>query len=416
MKAFKVALASMLAIAAMSAIATAGAQAAESEWMIGTQTLAELSLSEEQISLSGGPVSLSVPSKGITVECKTAEKSDKIIKGGSEELTMSLTKCEVVKLTACKVSEPLVLESKSSFVLAGGLAYQKMEALKEGKPLATVVLTGKECALAEHTEVTGSVVGEISLEEHVKQPLKFSEKISKTANAALKEEAQPELALLFGKQAAFLSGELSSALSGKNIGMEFQDVPITRLCKTNPPPNNVCGGGVWGINEPLKMEQAEKMKFTLPGGTSFVCDESKFAGTVSQNAGDPLLASFTSASFTTCKTAGNVACSVMPEGLPYTVQLKAITNAPANMGIMKILNPKFKAGCTGGAMCLFEGIFIVFKITGGAPAKIARDPTSLVNLAGACIGTLTWEGVAASKEIEYKFTAPGTPPEMWVSF
>ncbi len=401
---------------ALGMAVAATAYAVEAEWMLGSSTLTELSLSEEKVAISGGTVTLTVPEKAITIQCKATGGSGKLLKAGLGELSLSLKACEVLKLP-CKVSEPVTIEAKTSSLLTGGLPYEVLEGTKEGKPLSTITVTGKECVLPEKSELTGKVAAQISLEESVKQALKFSEATSKAANKALKEESKAELTLQLGKSVAYLGGEPLTSLTGeKHVGEEFDDVFATKLCKEDPPARDECPAAKnYPATTTVTAEKEGSVKIVPAGMGGFICDASKLEGTLNQASGAPLLASFPTVSFTSCKR-GMETCTVNTLGLPYTVQFKITA---LSQGPMRVLNPKFEIWCAAEMHCTYGNVpqLPSLQVTGGEPAKAVMSAFVLLNTQMGCPVTAKWEGIGTTNNvIEYKFTAPGSPAKMWPAF
>ncbi len=399
---------SILAIVALSA-ATASAAAIESEWMIEGETLSELEASEESISLSGGPISIIVPGKW-TVECKKASNSDAIFKGGTDKLVISLTECSVLTLPACKVSEPVALEAKATLIQVGESRYYKVEPLSAEKPFGTLTIKGAECTLPEKSEVKGSVAAEPSLEAQVKQPLTFSEAISKAANEGLKAESEAELELKVGSLSAKLSGELTMALSGANSGLQWGDYPFTRLCTAQVP---MCTGGqIIPKATTIKgeTEAATKFKYEKNGSpVSAKCSSVKFEGITGTSGGAPLVGTFTTAALT-CE--GGCTAVVEAGIMPLVFRIWATQNGDGRIGMWGTGSPlvEFKIVCNA-ITCVYASSGLLYKVKGGMPAKFSRpivtQLTLRVGISEGCSDTGTWEGSTAA-ETKFKFTAPGT--------
>lgn len=396
-------LASLLVVAAFGA-----ATAQASEWSIQGKTLAELKLKEEKISGSGGTTTFSVPSLSTTIKCLETKHSGKIFEGGGDEIVTTLSKCEVVKVPTCKVTEPVTIEAKTQIIAAAGVHYAVIEALKEGKPLTTISLTGAECALPLKNEVKGSVAASISLEEVKEEPLKFSEELSTKVNSALKAEGKAELKLTYGTKPASLSGEAKLSLSGAHAGELWQDVVPALLCKKNEPLCEV--GESYGIPTTLKLEVETATKFVF-GALEPSCTASVFEGTTT-NAGPPLRGTFTTVNFTEC--VGGLCPVRVIGGTPFSFELFTNDNGNGSMTVNGNGggNITFEVVC-GGLTCQYRtGAAFGFGLFGGAgatPARIFRAaPVNLTLVAGAgCAGTAKWEGVAATGgAIRYNFALP----------
>ncbi len=398
----------VLAIVALSA-ATASAAAIESEWMIEGETLSEMEASEESISLSGGPLSIIVPGKW-TVECKKASNSDAIFKGGTDKLVISLTECSVLSLPACKVSEPVVLEAKATLIQVGESRYYKVEPLSAEKPFGTLTIKGAECTLPEKSEVKGSVAAEPSLEAQVKQPLTFSEAISKAANEGLKAESEAELELKVGSLSAKLSGELTMALSGANSGLEWTDTGFTRLCTTRVP---MCmGGQIIGKGTTIKAETEAATKFKyekMNNPVSATCTTSKLEGLTSTSGGAPLVGLFTTVAFT-CN--GGCTVGMKAATMPLVVSFVAEANGDGSVALRGTGGfAEFEVVCNG-ITCVYGRRALSFLFIGGMPGKllhglVGMPLTSRTGSSGECSANATWEGSTAV-DIKYKFTTPGT--------
>jgi len=279
-----------LSVGLLGLLPVGSAQAVKSEWMIEGKTISELKLKEEEEkdSLVGGSLSLSVPSKKFTIECKEVKGTGEIDKGGFGELSASLSKCEIPAVKTCKVSEPLTLTAKYTTLETGGKYYAKVEGVG-GKPLMTVVLLNEECPLPPKAEVKGSVAAEFSFQPSKKQSLKFSESISKKVNEALVKEKSAELQLTYGLSLAFLGGESILELSGGNKGLEWSLVMGTQLCNQRPAAGtNACAPGqVWEAGTFVEAKQLTGMKFTF-GMLETTCATSNFQGNTKEMQGTPL--------------------------------------------------------------------------------------------------------------------------------
>jgi len=389
---------------------TANAHASEADWTIGSETLTELSLAEESVSVAGGSFVLSLP-KG-TIECKTATGSGAILKGGPENLKFSLLECVLSGLAACKVSKTINLEAKANWILAGGNVYEKVEPQKEGGALATIEFSGAECALGS-LKLVGTVAAAISLEDLEEQSLKFSTEISKNVNQALKEAGKSELGLFLGptKMAVSVSGTLSTKLSGKeNAGEEFAFALSSKLCEVASG-DNVCPVNKnFGMGTAFALANEVKIKASFNDGTAnqtFVCDNSAMSGTLSQNSGDPMLiGSLTAFTFTNCGVC--VLETTASSTTPYSVEFKSggIENN-VHRGLMRVRFPRFKVKCNGGAVCEYQADHMTFLSFGGAPATIKRGWYPVIRVAGPCIGLLELEKEGGG-DFSYKFTSPAS--------
>lgn len=395
-----------LLVAVTSAVLAAEAfapGARASEWDIEGDTLSELKLSEAAISISGGPVSIQVPSKGITIKCETAGGTGKLQPEGVEILTASLTTCDFGKLKACKTSKPVVMKAKVRMIEAGGLYYYKLEPV-EGTALITISETGEECAFGETILVQGSAVAQPTLQTSTKQPLKFSEETSKAANKALKEKAEAELELSMLKLQTFLSGELLTALSGKLEGELWQDALFTQLCKVPPPLGAItCPvGGLWEAPTLIVGKQLTEMHFEM-GVIDTTCKSSKFEGETLTNGSVPFESIMTSLQFTEC----NNKCGV--ESVPPARAFSFFAGLMGNGGF-GFRDPELEFVC-GGITCVYGSSFVpFFSFSGGEPATTSSvSSQTLMQKPGSdevCAANAIWKGVGGTGAIEYKFEAP----------
>ena len=407
----KLTLAVALAVLIVGTIGASGASALESEWALEGEGLAELKLKEEKVGGAGGAVSLAVPGLGATVKCLESSESGKALEGGSGEITATLTKCEVVKLTACKVSEPLVMEAKASLIEAGGYFYGKLEALKAEKPLMTVVIKGAECALPEENKVTGKVAAAISLAEKKEQPVTFSEATSKKVNEGLKAEGEAELSLSFGKQAASLSGEFLISLKGANSGKEFALAPRTKLCKVAPMVNDRCPAlKNYAAGTTLTFTNNVEFKFVY-GALEPACKIAFLKGTTAAAIGSPLLnGTLTTVEFEEC----GGGCSAKALSTPWKVQFDA---TGVGDGLLVVRRATFKLFCAGKT-CVYSGHSLSFAVAGETPsANFSSPPQPLIMEAEGseptCPGTALWEGViAVGGELNFNV---GMPAPLWVT-
>jgi hypothetical protein len=360
------------------------AHATESEWMLDGSTLTELEKSEASVSLVSKPVTLTVPSKSLTIECKKDEGSGKIFKGGTQELKATLTGCTVAKSEACKV-ESLVLNVKTKMISAGDVYYEKIEAAKEGSPITTVVIKGEKCTQPKETAVKGSFAAEISMEELAEPPMKFSEKLSETVNKELKAEGESELSLSFGESAAHFVGEFvpPPILPPR----QEEPLPFTRLCDTK---GATCAGlHIYPANTPFVALSQVTINFRM--GTSPVietnCSTSGFEAETTAISGAPLPATTSGEGwdFVPCS---EDKCTVTSLGMPYALKFFALNYGD---GVILVKEPSFKIVC-GGKTCVY-GLSRMRLVVGGGkggtePAQLVLPPTALEPKAGsdaACV-------------------------------
>lgn len=406
----------VLAALAVSGIAAGSAEAIESEWLIEGETLSGLGLKEEKLSLTGGAFTLSVPSKEITIKCSKAEGTGKILEKGADELSASLSGCEVAKLASCKVVEPIKLEGKSVSILTGGNYYRKLESLKEGVALTTVSFKeGTGCALPLKNEVTGSVAAGISGEELVKQPLTFSESLSTTVNKLLAAESLPELKLSYGtaKAPATVSGEFVLTLSGAKAGKVWQDANMTHICDSAPDANNGCTGAriAYPTETEIKTEQLAALK--LKFGKVVTCTSSKWEGKTKANGGAPLPGKFTVFAFTGCTEAGgNCTVDTGTGTAPYNFFFETLV---AGVGRIAVKQVKFKIIC-GALTCEFGTMATLpFLIGPGMGATFSPGGVYILPRTGGpaaeCGANVEWEK-SGGGAVGYKFLAP---TKIWIT-
>jgi hypothetical protein len=402
-------LASALSVLVMGAAAVS-AQAVESEWMIGGEPLSELELEEEEeLALSGTPLSLSVPSLKVVIKCNEVGGSGAILKDGIEEFAASLTECETTnagkKLSSCKPFEPVVVNGKTELIEAGEALYAKVLPPKEGGPLTTISF-GELCALGEEVQVKGSVAAEVDLAPSEEQVLTFSEAISNSVNEALEKEAQASLSLTFGaSKKAFLNGDLSSKLSGASTGLEFQNAVRTRLCEERVqtcPAEKTHESGV-----SIRMANEVPIKF-LYNTFTVKCTKSELAGATSQFF-RAMSWKISTAFFSECAT--GVACPVSAIGQPYQAWLTrggVFGDGFFAVGIDFPLKVEFKCE---NLKCVYEMYPWIAAITGGTPAKFSSGPMPMYRVKaasdGGCSENGTWEGEGGTTKYEmYVESAP----------
>jgi hypothetical protein len=404
----------MLGALAISGIAAGSAQAIESEWLIEGETLAGLGLKEEKLSITGGAFTLSVPSKEITIKCSKVEGTGKILEKGADEISASLTGCEVAKFATCKVVEPIKVEGKSVSILTGGNYYRKLESLKEGVALTTVSFKeGTECALPLKNEVTGSVAAGISGEELVKQPLTFSESLSTKVNKSLAGESLAELKLSYGaaKAQAIASGELILALAGAKAGKVWQDANMTHICDTAPNANNGCTGVAYPTETDIKTEQLAALK--LKFGKVVTCTSSKWEGKTKANNGAPLPGKFTVFAFTGCtEPGGNCTVDTGTGTAPYNFFFETLVGGVGRIAVKQV---KFKIIC-GALTCEFGTMATLpFLIGPGMGATFSPGGVYILPRTGGpaadCGANMEWEK-SGGGAVGYKFLAP---TKIWIT-
>jgi hypothetical protein len=397
----------LAALLGVLATGTMTAAAHASDWLINGKTLTELSLKEEKISGSGGPVELTVPAKNIRISCEKAAITGVILPGGSDKVEAQLSKCSVFnlktgeKLTPCGIKEPAVLTTKSELIYVGGNFYDKLNPQSE-KSMGTITITGALCVPQGTYSVSGAVAGKITMEPLVKRTEEFSGAISETVNTALVKEGKSALALSFGASAATLSGKLTLELSGGNAGGEWTRAIGTKLCTEL---EALCTAAhTYPVKTAVKVIREADMEF-LYGGTSIVCEESKLEG-FTENSGLVLAGTFSTVNFNMCESAGN-ACPVTALKTPYGFEIGATEFGD---GFLTLQALRFKMQC-GGLNCVYTLGRLTFDIHGGVLAKLLREFHAMfkepVESNEACATIAIWQGIPAVEEkILYKFLEP----------
>lgn len=400
MKPIGLTVAALLCAMTMS-LALAGAAAAEtSEWMKGGRTFSELSVTEEKVTTSSGPVSIKLPSLKAEIVCTEVTGEGKFLQGGSIELTTTLKACKS-GFKACTLKEPVVLKTKSELILVGGGYYDKVAA-KE-KNIATLSFSGKECALPPEAALTGEFPAAISLEESEKPPMNFSEGLTKTVDEALKKESKSELNLFFGplKQIAYLGGEF--LLVPPPPPDLPRRVPFTKLCPFSPG-NGVCPGGeIYEMGTMLEIVNSSHSFFTY-GANEIDCQESEIKGTTGADSGAPLPVAMTTLNF-------GVECGEETEcGAEKTVgttfSIWRLTTSPfyASNGLLSIPGLALKLDCFG-MDCFYDSPEVRFSINSGTTMK--GGPFTLgsrIESEPGCPATARWAGPMGP--VEYTIAVP----------
>lgn len=393
----------------------------ELEYKSGTvgdvHTFADLGLSEESVSIGGGKsFKFSVPGLESTIECKKVGGTGSLIEGGTDSLKASLSSCKVLENELCTVTEPIAFSTKTELVLVGNYFYHKMIPLTEGKPFATVQLTGVSCELPKTAEVTGAVATEISTEKLVEQPLTMSEAISKKVNEGLAKESKAEYKLEFGKQAASLDAQLLVELTGEYGEAQWRDDPIPVLCETAGVAT--CPAGkAYMRDTTVKIESEAGSRFiynlTIPPNPAIkqeaVCQTVKFEGKTSTTL-RTLVGDATTTKYEECG-----GCAVTKTRDPVFKFTTGVPLAPGN-GYLTLFLMEVKITCQGKTCQYFLTPTwqpIVFDLTGGGPAKAERTISVPMTRddagsdAGACSQTGTWQGVnGAGNALKFKFPSP----------
>lgn len=374
-------LASTLAALAIAGLVAIPAQAEESEWMLGGETLSELSLEEEEVSVSDTPVTIAVPSLEIKIECKKDKASGKIFKGGSSEVTGELTKCEIPKASSCKVTEPLVVQTKAELIYAGGVYYDKFGLAKGKSSLATVVLSGEKCGLPKETKLSGSFAAQLSLEDSESLPEKFSEATTKSVNKALSEEKEAELKLTFGEATAYMEGEFT-LVPPLPPGL-MRRLPKTKLCAVQV--RTCLPEDTFGMGESVETTNVGGAYFAFEG-KEIACMASSFGaviGVPSTQVGISI------PEFRAEECDGG--CTIEPTAPGG----EFLTSGGPGNGRLFMDSPKIELNC-GETFCVYGRDTIVFFVTGGMPATFKANPgVNLTKKAGSdegCANGAKWYG------------------------
>src|SRR6187399_103708 len=171
----------------------ASSQAIASEWVIRGETLSELALKEEGLSLLHEPFTVSLSGISLTIECKENKGGGKIIAGGAAELKSVFAACKSSGSPGCKLSGSAPFNAKLALMEAGGNLFVELLPLT-GTSFGTWIL-GEECSLGEEVLVKGALAGQFSGGFEKTHTLKFSEEFTNTINKELEKESRPALAL-----------------------------------------------------------------------------------------------------------------------------------------------------------------------------------------------------------------------------
>ncbi len=188
---FGLALFAMLALGAFSAGA---AQA--TEWTIDGKPLSSLG-GQEEVWGEGGPFELEFPvfysGDGVMIVCEEEEHEGNILAGGTGDVTVQFSGCEMPGMTEVCQVEPIQAELETELTEVGDIVYQVFTPTpywEEEDILFLVELVGEECVMNGHWEYSGSFAAELEAEaggpEAVEQPLSFSRAISEAAGASMK--------------------------------------------------------------------------------------------------------------------------------------------------------------------------------------------------------------------------------------
>jgi hypothetical protein len=389
-----------LTMLALSLLIAGNAQASTTEWAVQGNTLEALSIEKETISLAGGPLTLSVPSKELVMECAGVEGSGTVNKGGTDEISLTLSKCTVAKLP-CKVSGSIILKFKTEG-LAGGL-YDKLEGFSE-KLFGTIKFeSGTGCPVSLRNNLKGTVAAEAKTElESSKRKLIFSKAISEAANVALKEEKKSELSLLFGESAATLSGEIYEKMTGAKAEQPLLRVYKSKLCEAEAA--DCAPTQTYQPTQAIKTKSLVANSFKF-GANTITCNEMTMEGEITSNQTYQVFGKFTTVAFTGC----TATCAVTAVGTPWTFFFTSSGNKKD--GRFGIGVPFVTIVCTTPAVnCKFRlGIkalaFTEFEFFGGKPGKFNSFPHGLEIDVGTC-ATGTWGSTGAGGIMKNEFPTP----------
>lgn len=401
-----------------------GAIAAESEWMVENQTFSALKVSEETLSLAGGPITLSASSSSVVVTCSKVSGSGKVLKGGADELTATLGGCKVSKPVTCTVGETVKMSVKTELAEAGEMTYEKLVPVKAGEPLATFVFSGGSCSLKKESPLKGSLAVQFSPEPGVRQAFEFSEAISKSVNEELAEEKASSLSLTLGEASASLAGEFPMTFSGAQVGKAWSQALPTQLCNYQGRVRGTCGGApggpdVWPAETVVRLENEGSMRLSY-SGRLMTCTESVLAGPTSAFIGTPLPGNFGTAYFAKCTGASGESCSAEPFNQPYPFSIVRYLGMIQGNGYLWWGGMMIKLECAGPALtCAYKVTNSAEQnvhgyITGGNPVakvNLVITPTRLEKVAkgsdAACKSEDGfWEGPSAGASAKYKVTEP----------
>jgi hypothetical protein len=389
-----------LTMVVLGLLAAANAQASTTEWAVQGNTFEALSIEKETISLGSGPLTLSVPAKELVLECPTVEGTGTVKKGGTDEVTLTLSKCTVVKLS-CKVVGSISLKFKSEG-LAGGI-YDNLEGLTE-KTFGTIKFEeGTGCPVALSNNLKGNVAAEAKTElESSKRKLIFSKAISEAANAALKAEKKSELSLLFGESAATLSGELFEKMTGAKAEQPLFRSYKSKLCEAEAA--DCAPTQTYQPTQVIKAKSLVANAFKF-GGNTITCNEMTMDGEITNNNTYAVTGKFPTVAFTGC----TATCVVSPVGTPWSFYFAS--NGNKKDGRFGIGVPFVTIVCTTPAVnCKFRlGIktlaFTEFEFFGGKPGKFNSFPHGLEIDVGTC-ATGTWGSTGAGGIMKNEFPTP----------
>jgi hypothetical protein len=161
MSKIKLALLGVLAVVAMSTIASASASAFS--FLVGGKTVA----AGEAFSgtSEGGTAVLEMT--GVAVTCNTSHGIFSILSGGLSHYHILYKTCTVSKVLNCSVAEPILVLGLSQLTLLNNVLAKEFKGVKAGEEFVTLTFSnnGGECAIAGPQSIKGVAVGTVSTGE-----------------------------------------------------------------------------------------------------------------------------------------------------------------------------------------------------------------------------------------------------------
>jgi hypothetical protein len=221
---FRVRLATLMVLVLGSLLACQSASAVELIWKVNGSKLEagktkEFTAKRAKNYILNGTAS-SVP---VEIECETQTSEGGLITGGfpgTDQATLNLSKCKVLKPAKCTVTEPIPVAAATELV--ENTAKTKILDLfkpKNGVTFSTVVIKGASCEAGKEltAELKGTILAEVSPEksEVVTGKLKFTVTAPKEyVNSKSETKAT---GLTFAGNEASLVGESSVELTTKEV-------------------------------------------------------------------------------------------------------------------------------------------------------------------------------------------------------
>jgi hypothetical protein len=142
----RVLLVSMLAVFAISAVASASASAhafkVNGVVVAGATTFPIVDLSSAGVGGTGFAI-LEAPSVGLTIECQESVSNGKIEKEGKNTDEIKFQKCTKVIPATCKVGEPINTGTINSTLIGAAGKPVQIEFVPQVQPFANIVITGR---------------------------------------------------------------------------------------------------------------------------------------------------------------------------------------------------------------------------------------------------------------------------------